>query len=353
MSLVLNGGIGGSGTTQFAYLASRVAASLPCVASIWYRTGTDSNSGGRSINWAYASAAVGTYAMGTGHSRSVGPSFSDTVRANSTSTGTTTVQTRIDLEGGRYAYPMTSIATGATTTIGVDTLGDAMPYSAGMYVRAGGTLTGVSGMVTSREYRVASVSGANVELEVATTGSPSEGWSGSLRWSAWQPERWNLSVVRFSETGDPIARIQYFSGFFGGPGITMKAGVSGSTAPEILWPDMDRICVGGLYQSDAGTGPFRGELAHVAVWEGVDLDDSKAAELLTVAPNLVSWGTPLAYVPCLGDGNATVGATNLTTIGDLTYTSDGPSITLSGGGGGGGAFIPSIMRAQPTNLFGF
>jgi hypothetical protein len=259
---------------------------------------------------------------------------------------------RFDLTDGRYRYPLTSITSGATTTITVDSLGDPMPYAAGMYVRPEGTFTGLSGLVSGREYRVASVSGANAVLEVATTGALSEGWAGTVRWSAWQPERWNLGVVRLNGTSDP-ARLQYWGGFLGGPGITIYSGTTPTTSPATIWDDLDRICFGGLYQSDTGNTPFRGELAHLAVWSGVSLDDSKAGELLTVAPNLVSWGTPLAYVPCLGDGNATIGATNLTPIGSPTYTSDGPSITLSGGGGGSGTFIPSIMRAQPTNLFGF
>jgi hypothetical protein len=352
MSLVLNGGAGGSGTTQFSYLDSRIVSALPSVFSFWFKTGINDGTGGRSAQFVQSDATLGTYLMGSGLSRSVGPVFNCSTQVRPTTATVYSFGTRTDLDGGRYAYPISAVTTGATTTISVDTLGDAMPYVAGMYVKPEGTFSGVSGLVSGREYRVASVSGANAVLEVATTGALTEGWAGTVRWSAWQPERWNLGVIRISNTADP-ARLMYYGGFVGAPGVTISKGNSGQVNPSTIFDVMDRICFGGTYQSGAGANQFRGELAHLAVWEGVTLDDSKAGELLTVAPNLVSWGTPLAYVPCLGDGNATVGATNLTTIGDPTYTSDGPSITLSGGGGGSGTFIPSIMRAQPTNLFGF
>ena len=352
LSLVLNGGIGGSGTTQTAYLASRVASSLPAIISFWHRAGINSGATGRVANIVDASAAVGTFRLGSSLSRSVGPVFNNTTAIFNETGTTSSFSTRSDLTDGRYRYPVTSIAAGATTTITVDTLGDAMPYAAGMYVRIDGTLTGLAGILAGREYRVSSVSGATAVLEVATTGTLEEGWSAFVRWSAWQPERWNLGVVRISGDRDP-ERMQYWGGFLGSPGITIYSATPGVFSPSLIWDVMDRICFGGLYQSDTINSPFRGELAHLAVWQEVDLDDSKAAELLTVAPNLVSWGTPLAYVPCIDNGTATVGAENLTTVGSPSFTSDGPSITLTGGGGGSGTFIPSVMRAQPINIFGF
>jgi hypothetical protein len=352
LSLILNGGIGGSGTTQFAYLASRVASALPAIISFWHRTGIDSNSGGRVANFAQSTAAVGTYRMGSSLSRTTGPVFNNQTAVFDTTGHTSRFSTRSDLTEGRYRYPLTSITSGATTTITVDSLGDPMPYAAGMYVKPEGTFTGLSGLVSGREYRVASVSGANAVLEVATTErcrkagpGPFDGRHGS--------RSGGTSVLCGSTARRTRPACSIGAGSSVRPGITIYSGTTGTTSPATIWDVLDRICFGGLYQSDTGNTPFRGELAHLAVWSGVSLDDSKAGELLTVAPNLVSWGTPLAYVPCLGDGNATIGATNLTPIGDPTYTSDGPSITLSGGGGGSGTFIPSIMRAQPTNLFGF
>jgi hypothetical protein len=123
MSLVLNGGIGGSGTTQFAYLASRVASALPAIISFWHRTGINSNSGGRLANFAQSTAAVGTYRMGSSLSRTTGPVFNNQTAAFDTSGTTAGFSTRSDLTEGRYRYPLTSITAGATTTITVDTLG--------------------------------------------------------------------------------------------------------------------------------------------------------------------------------------------------------------------------------------
>jgi len=352
MSLVLNGGVGGSGTTQFAYLDGRIVSALPAVMSFWFKNGAGGSSGGRTAQFVQSDAALGTQLMGSGLSQSVGPVLNCSTQVRTTTATVYNFATRSDLTEGRYRYPLTAITTGATTTIVVDTLGDAMPYVAGMYVKPEGTFTGVSGLVSGREYRVASVSGTSAVLEVASTGEASSGWTGTVRWSGWQPERWNFGVVRLNSTADP-ARITYYGGFSGAPGITIYSGNSGQVSPSTIFDAMDRICFGGTYQSASGANAFRGELAHLAVWEGVSLDDSKAAELLTVAPNLVSWGTPLAYVPCLGDGVATVGATNLTTVGSPSFTSDGPSIQLTSGGGGGSGYLPTIMRAQPINLFGF
>jgi hypothetical protein len=351
MSLVLNGGTSGSGTTQAAY-AGRIASALPAIVSFWHKNGIATEATGRFVDWVDADATPGNYRMGVSASRSSGPVFSNTTLVRDVSGSPTSFSTRSDLTGGRYRYPLTAITTGATTTIAVDTLGDAMPYVAGMYVKPEGTFTGVSGLVSGREYRVASVAGTNAVLEVATTGEASSGWTGTVRWSAWQPERWNLGVLRFNATGDPISRVTYYGGFVGAPGITIYSTGGGSVGPNTIWDVLDRFCIGGYYQGTTLTAPFRGEFAHVAIWEGVTLDDSRAGELLTKAPHLVGWGSPLAYWPLLADETDSIGSNDLTLIGSPDINSDGPSITLTGGGGGTPGYIPSVMGARQRNIFG-
>jgi hypothetical protein len=344
MALVLNGGVDGTGSTQYAYRDARVVSSLPCFVAGWFKAGTNSSSSGQFFNWVDADGTLGNTRMGGGISRSLGLVLTRNVISRATTASSRSV-TVLD----SVAQSVGSIGVGATTAVAVD---DSSAFTAGEYVRITGGLLGLSGIASGRDYRIASIAGSALNLEIASSGDWTEGQTATIKWAAWQPEKWNFMALAFTETSN--ARIQHYGGFVGRSSLLIAElnGGTSSNYPADIFSSLDRVCLGATFQSASATNYFRGEAAHVAVWNGVEPTQSQIAELLSVAPNLVSWGAPTAYWPLLADETDSIGSADLTLVGTPDITSDGPSITLSGGGGGSG-YLPTVMRAQPINLFGF
>jgi len=342
MSLVLNGGVGGNGTTQYAHVGSRIVSALPATVSFWFRTGVNTTSGGRAAEWVQSDATLGTYRMGAGAAQSSGPNLARTTTCRTTTSTAYSSYTAATVG-------VTSITSGATTQVGVD---DASGFSAGEYVRLEGTFTGLTGISSGRDWRIQSIAGNTLTLTLASSGDWAEGQSATVKWSAWQPEKWNLGVATFTTTAGEF--LQHKGGFVGNTSVTINAfhtGVSGQR-PADIFSALDRLCLGATFQSGGATNYFRGEFAHVAVWQYAP-SAAEASELLTKAPHLVGWGSPLAYAPFLADANDVIGSNHFTLVGSPSITSDGPSIQLTSGGGGGSGYLPTVMRAQPINLFGF
>jgi len=346
MSLVLNGGVGGTGTTQYAYINSRIVSALPCAVSFWFKAGTNAGAGGTIAQWVNSAETLGNYRMGPGSSRSAGPIL---IR-NTISRGTTATSSTLGVLS-EHLVNVTSILPGSTTLVGVE---DASKFTAGEYVRLSGSFAGISGITSGRDWRIESIGSGTLTLLLSSSGSWDEGQAATVNWSPYQPEKWNLGVASF--TADPIGSDRFFNrgGFVGQSSVYMNSGYPGVTSqrPPDIFSGLDRFCVGGYLQSDAAAGHFRGEISHVAVWP-VHPAAAEASELLTKAPNLVGWGSPLAYWPLLADETDSIGSNHLTPIGSPTINSDGPSIQLTSGGGGGSGYLPTVMRAQPINLFGF
>jgi hypothetical protein len=342
MSLVLNGGVGGALSTQYAYIDDRIVSALPATVSFWFKNGTDSNAGGQFAQWVDADATLGTYRMGGGSSRATGPVFTRTVGSRAS---TATFSSAASLT----SVAVTSIATGSTTAVEVD---DASSFSVGEYVRLEGTFDGITGITSGREWRIESIASNTLILTLSTSGTWGELQSATVKWSAWQPEKWNLGVLSFANVGGS-SNIQLHGGFVGNSVVTLSAAFSGVTSqkPNDIFGVLDRFCVGGYLQSGSASGHVRGEIAHVAVWEYLPTA-SEVNELLIKAPHLVGWGAPLAYWPLLADETDSIGSADLTLVGTPDITSDGPSISLTSGGGGGSGYLPTVMRAQPINLFG-
>jgi hypothetical protein len=344
MSLVLNGGVGGSASTQLAYIDSRIVSALPATVSFWFKTGATGSAGGQVAQWVDKDETTGTYRMGGGASSSIGPIFSRTVGSRISTASFYAPTTALS-----ESVNVTSITTGTTTAIGVE---DASKFQAGEYVRLEGTFTGITGITSGREWRIQSIASSTLTLALSSSGDWTEGQSATVRWSAWQPEKWNLGVLSYGPTsGDNPIRLK--GGFLGNSAVTLDSvhsGISGQK-PVDIFDRLDRFCVGGYLQSSAAAH-FRGEIAHVAVWEYLP-SAAEASELLTKAPTLVGWGSPLAYWPLTNDDDDAIGSNDLTLVGSPDITSDGPSIQLTSGGGGGSGYLPTVMRAQPINLFGF
>jgi hypothetical protein len=345
MALVLNGGVDGTGSTQYAHHDALIVSALPVTVSVWFKAGTNASAAGQIVNWVDADATLGNYRMGGGLGRSLGPVLSRNIISRvATSSGSPV--TTLDTLG----QSVTEIVTGATTLVSVT---DASAFSAGEWVKLSGTFSGITGITSGREHRISSVASNTLALELATSGVWGDGQSATVKWSAWQPEKWNLMVLALTTASG--ARLRSLGGFVGNSGVSIFSEFAGTLGnyPADIFDVIDRLCLGATFQSGSATNYFRGEAAHLAVWNGASPTESQAAELLALAPNLVSWGAPTAYWPLLSDETDSIGSADLTLVGTPDITSDGPSITLTGGGGGSGTFIPSIMRAQPTNLFGF
>jgi hypothetical protein len=345
MSLVLNGGVGGSASTQYGYVDSRIVSALPATVSFWFKTGINGAAGGQFAQWVDKDETTGTYRMGGGAQQAIGPVFSRTVGSRISTASFYAPTTALS-----ESVNVTSITTGATTAVGVE---DASKFSAGEYVRLEGTFTGITGITSGREWRIQSIAGSTLTLALTSSGTWGEGLTATVRWSAWQPEKWNLGVLSYGPTsGDNPIRLK--GGFLGNSAVTLDSvysGISGQK-PVDIFDRLDRFCVGGYLQSSGASGYFRGEIAHVAVWEYFPTA-GEASELLSKAPTLVGWGAPLAYWPLLADDDDAIGSNDLTLVGSPDITSDGPSIQLTSGGGGGSGYLPTVMRAQPINLFGF
>jgi len=344
MSLVLNGGVGGSGTTQCAYVDERIISAIPCTIAAWFKTGSAASSAGQLAGWVQSDAAVGTSRMTGGGNRSTGPVLVRNITCRTSTALTGSVGTLNTL-----LVNVTSITSGATTQVGVE---DATMFSVGEFVKLDGTFSGLTGITSGRDWRINSIAGSTLTLALATTGTWSEGQSATVKWSAWQPEKWNLAVFAFTDISNQ--RLQSMGGFLGNTALSIydvKSGTAGQYPADVLG-SLNRIVIGGLYQSSTLDFPWRGEIAHVAVWNNVVPTSEQAAELLTKAPHLVGWGSPAAYWPLLADENDSIGTNHLTPIGSPGINSDGPAITLEAGGGGGAAFIPSAMRARILNAFG-
>jgi hypothetical protein len=344
MSLILNGGVGGTGTTQYAYRDERIVTAIPCTVALWFKNGTSSTAGGTYANWVNKAATLGNYRIGGGGSRAVGPVLTRTIVTRTTSSTASSVGTLAS-----YQVAVTAITSGAQTQVAVDNVG---LFAAGEYVRLAGTFDGLTGITSGRDWRISSIAGNTLALEIASSGTWNEGQAATVKWSAWQPEKWNLAVLSFGLTSATNSR-KVKGGFFGNTAVTIDSEYQGVTGqrPEDIFGVLDRFCIGAYAQSGSATDYFRGEIAHAAVWEYLP-NASEAAELLTVAPHLVGWGAPLAYWPLVSDETDAIGQNDLQLVGSPDITSDGPSITLDPGGGGGSAFIPSAMRARILNAFG-
>jgi hypothetical protein len=342
MSLVLNGGVDGTGSTQYAYINSAIVSALPATVSFWFKAGTNASASGQLVNWVDKDATAGITRMGCSTSRSTG-----IVLVRGIITRLTTASSSGSVTNADYAISVTNITTGATTRVAV---ADASGFAAGEYVRLEGAFAGITGITSGREWRISSIADNTLTLALSTSGTWSEGQSATVKWSAWQPEKWNLGVASFTLPDNGTRHIR--GGFLGNTAATIRESYSGTSGQQSadVFPSVDRLSIGALAQATV-SDYWRGEIAHVAVWESFPTL-AQAEELLTLAPNLVSWGAPTAYWPLLSDETDSIGSADLTLVGTPSITSDGPSITLSGGGGGSG-YLPTIMRAQPTNLFGF
>jgi hypothetical protein len=345
VSLVLNGGVGGSGSTQYAQINSRIVASLPFSVSFWFRAGTNAGAAGVIAHWVNSNATLGNFRLGAGATRSMGPILTRQVISKGTTATESGISPSADL-----AVAVTSIVSGSTTQVGVE---DAARFTVGEYVRLSGTFTGLTGITSGRDWRIESIAGGTLTLTLTSSGSWDSGQSATVNWSTYQPERWNLGVASFI---DAPSGNTFFNrgGFVNQPVVYLNGGYTGLTnqRPANLFPDLNRFCVGAYAQEGSAAGYFRGEIAHVAVWEYFPTVGD-CAELLTKAPTLVGWGAPLAYWPLLADETDSIGSNDLTLVGSPDITSDGPSIQLTSGGGGGSGYLPTVMRAQPINLFGF
>jgi hypothetical protein len=153
-------------------------------------------------------------------------------------------------------------------------------------------------------------------------------------------------VVTYSATERRLVWV----GHEGRPALT-HSGSSGVNASIVdVVAAVDRLCIGGNLQSGTISNPLAGDIAHAAIWEGTYATAAQALELLTAAPNAVTWGAPSNYWPLVNDGDDAAGSADLTLVDSPTINSDGP--TLGSGGGVGGTFIPSAMRARILNAFG-
>ena len=63
MSLVLNGGVGGSDSTQYAYIDDRIVSALPATVTFWFKNGIDSNAGGQFAQCVDSDATLGTFGI--------------------------------------------------------------------------------------------------------------------------------------------------------------------------------------------------------------------------------------------------------------------------------------------------
>lgn len=339
MSLVLNGGESGTGATQYAYVDSRIVTTLPITISYWFKAGNTTSASGDYVGLVDKDATLGTYRMGNGVERSTGPIMAQTA----TSRVTTASQYTMAVPDASMVT-ISEIITGSVTECVVD---DPTPFSVGQFVRVTGTLTGITGIASGRDYRVESITGYSLFLTIASSGTWTETNSGNVRPSAYQPERWNLAVAVFLED-----RFTFRAGVLGNTTMLIDASLNGITGqdPVDIWSVIDRFCVGAYAQSGSAARYANGELAHVGLWDNTNPTLAQADELLTVAPNLVTWGAPTAYYPFLADANDSIGSNHMTLVDTPTINGDGPSITVSGGGGGGG-YLP-IMRPYNPSIFG-
>lgn len=312
------------------------------MASVWFKNGYGTTASGQLFNWVDADATLGNWRMGGECARSLGPVLNRGVLSRKTTSAGGAVYTL-----SAYAQDVLGITAGAETLMQT---ADASGFVVGQYVRPLGTFTGLSGITSGRDYRINSIAGDTLSLALSTTGTWAEGLTATVKWSTWQPESWNLAVLSFTDT--PTARLRHMGGHFGGPLslLTESLGTTGER-PIDIFSALDRICLGAILQSDSATGHLCCEFSDLAIWNNVEPTALQATELLTMAPNLVSFGAPTAYWPLLADENDTIGSAHLTLVGSPTISSDGPAITRTGGGGSTG-FLQHIMRSHNPSVFG-
>jgi len=341
VSLVLNGGVSGNLATQCAYIDSRIVSALPFTVSAWYRSGNNvAASSSRSlVSLVDASAAPGNGVISMRCSRNTNTILTVGTLLRNTTESALTITASASTE-----INIVSVTTGTTTVITLESA--PTDWEVGDFVRLTASFVEITGLNSGRDYLILNISGASVTLNVASEAGGAPSATGTLKPSVWDIDGWNLLVMTCKAAAD---RRQLYGGYRRTIISTTTAGPS--TLDSVIFAACNRIALGALYQSGTIGAPLNGELAHVAVWDGANVSEAQASELLTVAPNLVTWGTPTAYAPFLADANDVIGSNHFTLVGSPDITSDGPSITLSGGGGGSG-YLPTIMRAQPINLFG-
>ena len=341
MSLVLNGGVGGSGSTQFGYVPSKIITQLPYAISFHFKGSVNSTASGRLVNLVDGTATLNStpnYLMGHGVSRSLGPVLAQTIasRLTGASPNSATASAASD-------YTILTVTPGASTVLGLNTSGHG--YSIGEYIRVSGTFGTLTGLTDSACYRVSDVNGAAVTVAASTSGDFTGG-SAVVRYAAYQPEFWNLVVCEFT---DSSPRLRIWSAIHGKTGLTTKSTFSGTSGqyPVNLFSLVNRLCVGAIVQAnDAANNHFRGEIANLAVWDNSAVTDELVLDLNTKVPTIVSMGTLAAYYPFDENTQDQIGSNHFTMFGSPTVTSSGP--TLTGAGGGGSVIVSGVSDPTPN-----
>jgi hypothetical protein len=334
MALALNG------TTQLAH--ADWAITLPFTMAVWARRPIPPTNSKTAyiLHGVDSAASVGNFIVGT-RFVSTYAAPRQTLSAGTVARTTTETVANVTPVG---SVAITNIDNVGVTSLTLETADEA--WRAGDWVRVEGT-TGLTPELGGRDWEIASVTGGSTVLNLvaSTTGTPTGTWTANP--SAFQGEdRWSLLVVTYDATARRLA----WAGHEGRSFLTHSSSNVTNTSISSLVAAVNRVCIGGNLQSGTINNPLAGEIAHAAVWQGVYAGASQALELLTVAPNAVTWGAPSNYWPLLANENDAAGSANLTLVDTPTINSDGP--TLGSSGGGGGAFIPSAMRARIINAFG-
>jgi hypothetical protein len=323
MSLVLNGGVGGTGSTQGAYIDSVIASNLPLAMAVCWRAGENSSSAGALMRMCQSVVdTLNTYNFGGNASRAVGPIITQSVGGRGTTASFAT-----SLTNAAYVYDIQVIAVGETTMLTVP----GHNFQVGEMVRLTGTLTGITGILDGRDYKVLTVSSSLVELQAATSGEWQVGSTATARRSAWQPNVWNMTLLTFGASGTSDSH-RNRAGLVGEAGLMVMhqhSGIAGQRGFE-LWSVVDRFCLGCLYQNDTLQSPFRGEMAHAALFAPTLTDTSEAAALLGARPDAVALPL-LAYWPLTSNLNDVVGSNHLIPLGNPSVTSDDPFPPVEGG----------------------
>jgi len=162
VSLILNGGIGGSGTTQTAYIDSKIASNLPLAMALCWRAGENGSAAGPLMRVCQSAVTtLNTNYFGGHASRSVGPIISQAFGSRGT---TSTFAQAYTLPA--FTFNIVSITVGATTILSISTHN----FLNGEMVRLSGTFTGITGIQDGRDYKVLSANPSLVEIVADTSG---------------------------------------------------------------------------------------------------------------------------------------------------------------------------------------
>lgn len=327
MSLVLNGGVSGSATTQAAYVDAKIVSALPISVCAWFRTSTGTGSGATRnlFQLCDKDQTAGTYTFHGQARIASGPILS--VQSNIVyTTGTSVTPTATE------TFSVTAIAEGATTIL--TAVGHNI--AAGMRVRITGA-TGLTPDLSGKDYEVTATDSDTVTLNVATSGTYTG--TSTVSRSQIQPSVWTLAVMSFHNTSQ---KRRLWVGLENGSLHASGYSTSPSSGTDIdsAFAECDRWNFGAMLQA-SNANWLNGELAHAAIWNNKQLNDTEAAELLSTTPDAVSWGTPAAYWPLLSDATDSIGSNDLTLVGSPSITSAGPGIVASGVTGYFPAFTPN------------